>query len=322
MSYKVVKEFNEFEKEIDKICSEGKVDYDRIDFLLKNGASANACRVTKFDNGDIDEDLLLTECWYYGGSFSEDGKRRTDDDFCIKLLEIFINNGLDVDKYVNTMFGNIQWTYSDKYYVEMTKTILNNLKNKENLDLEESLSGIGAEESYNNCCEQDHKYANALSTIYEMIEKFYKKDLDPNKYYRYDKIINQKIKNVKIFCKDVKIDQPRNFISDDIDIFIECDRDILCIANKYIFVNNNEVVSDYEPLKETNSVTKDNTFEHSLQEYAQNEKIIKISFADFPINLAPKTTAHTTMITIELTNNKAIKIKMDETASFMKVILK
>ena len=322
MSYKVVKEFNEFEKEIDKICSEGKVDYGRIDFLLKNGASANACRVTKYDDDDIDEDLLLTECWYYGGSFSEDGNRERDDDFCIKLLEIFINNGLDVDKYVNNLFGNIQWTYSDKYYVEMTKIILNNLKNKENLDLEEALSGIGAEASYNDCCEQDHKYANTLSTIYEMIEKFYEKGLDQNKYYKYDKIINQKIKNVKIFCKDVKIDQPRNFISDNIDIFIECEKDTLCIRNKFIFVNNNEVTSDYEPLKETNFITKDNAFGHSLQEYTQNEKIIKISFDDFAINSAPRTIGHVTVITIELTNNKAIKITMDETGSFMKVILK
>ena len=53
----------------------------------------------------------------------------------------------------------------------MTKLILNNLKDKQNLNQEKSLTGIGTEESYNNCCVVDHKYANVLSTIYEMIEK-------------------------------------------------------------------------------------------------------------------------------------------------------
>lgn len=322
MTYEITREFNKFENEIDDICSSGKIDYERIDFLLKNGASANACMVTKFDNGDIDEDLLLTECWHNGGSFSEDGKRIRNDDFCIKLLKIFIDNGLDVDKYVNIIFDNIQWTYNDKNYVEMTKITLNNLKNKKNLDLDKSLSGIGAEESYHNCCVQDHEYANTLSTIYEMVEKFYEKDLDPNKYFTYDKIINQKVKDVKIFCKDVKIDQPKNFICDGIDIFIECEEDILCISDKYIFVNNNDIVSDYEPLKETNCITKENTFGYSLKDYIQDEKIIEILLTDYPIYSAPKTTIHTTVIAIKLTGNKEIIVNTDETASFMKVTLK
>ena len=46
--------------------------------------------------------------------------------------------------------------------------------------------------------------------------------------------VNQKIKDIKIFCKDIKLDQPKNFISDDIDIFIECEEDILCVF-KYSF---------------------------------------------------------------------------------------
>lgn len=321
MAYKMVTTFNKFEKEIHDMCINNKIDYERIDYLLKNGASANAIETTEWDNGEIEEDLLLTQCWL-DSYVDENGEKKVDEDFNLKILNIFIDNGLDIDKYVNHIFENIHFTYDDKHYVQITKTILNHIKNKDSINLESSLNGIGTEESYNNCCTQNHKYANSLSTIYEMIEKYYEKNLNPNKYYECDKAINQKIKDIKIFCKDIKLDQPRTLICDDIDIFIECEEDILCILNKYIFVNNNDIMSEYELLDKTSDVTKDNAFGHSILEYAQGEKIIEISFTDCPVNSAPKTTIHTTVIDIKLTNDKAIRIKTDEAASFMKVILK
>lgn len=316
-----INEFNKFEDEIIEICSRQRVDYDRIDFLLKNGASANACIVTKYNSDDIEEDLLLVECWRGANYLSDDDERKIDDDFYLRLLKIFIDNGLDVDKYANVLLSNIQYTYNNKYYIELVKVILNNLRGGRKLNFDESLDAIGSEESYQNCCMQDHEYANTLSTIYEMIEKFSEKGLDPNKYYRYDRVIGQRIKDTKIFCKDTKIDQPKKFICDEIEIFIECEFDTLCIINKFIFVNNNKIESDYEPLVATNRINSENAFGNSLKEYIRNEKIIKIEFNDLPINSAPKTMIHCTVITIKLTNNKTIKISTDETASFMKITL-
>ena len=113
-----------------------------------------------------------------------------------------MDNGLDVDRYVNHIFRDIQSTYDDKNYIEMTKLILNKLK-KSSLDLKKALEGIGSEESYNNCCEVDHRYANVLSTIYEMIEK-YSEGNDPNKYFICNQIIGQKVENVQMYCKDLK----------------------------------------------------------------------------------------------------------------------
>lgn len=302
-----------------------KIDYERIDYLLKNGASANAVETTEWDNDETEENLLLTDCWLDGNYNVDENENRNgkvDETFYLRLLNIFIDNGLDIDKYVNHIFGSIHFTYDEKHCVQMTKIILNHIKDKNNINLSISLNGIESEENYNNCCTQNHKYANLLSTIYEMIEKFYKKNLNPNKYFECDKILNQKIKDVKIFCSDIKLDQTKNFICDNIDIFIECEEDILCVLNKYIFVNNNDIMSEYEPLNKTSDVTKDNAFGHSILEYAKGEKIIDIVFTDCPINLAPKTIVHTTVIDIKLTNDKLIRVKTDETASFMKVILK
>ena len=69
-------------------------------------------------------------------------------------------------------------------------------------------------------------------------------------------------------------------------------------------------------------MAKDNAFGHSLEDYILNEQIEDILFKDRPISSAPNITYHTTCITIKLTNNKEIKISSDETASFMKIVLK
>ena len=42
MAYKLKTKFNKFEEEIHDICMDKEIDYNRIDYLLKNGASANA----------------------------------------------------------------------------------------------------------------------------------------------------------------------------------------------------------------------------------------------------------------------------------------
>ena len=73
----------------------------------------------------------------------------------------------------------------------MTKTILNHIKNKDNINFENSLDDIATEASYNDCCVQNHKYANNLSLVGEMIEKFSKNGSNPNNYYECDKILNQ-----------------------------------------------------------------------------------------------------------------------------------
>lgn len=51
MSHKTKKVFNELEEEIHNICFKEEVDYDRVDYLLKHGASANACEITEWEDG-------------------------------------------------------------------------------------------------------------------------------------------------------------------------------------------------------------------------------------------------------------------------------
>lgn len=316
MSYEVISKFNSYESEIYNLCCNQKIDYERIDYLLKHGASANAVEITKFNDGYEDKELLFVECILADKYSCEDYIPIIDKKFYLKLLNIFIDNGLDLDKYADLILLNIHFTYDDKLCIEMAKTILNHIKNKDNINFESSLDDIATEVSYNDCCLQNHKYANNLSIVYEMIEKFSKNGSNPNNYYECDKVLNQTINNVKIFCKNIKIDQLKKFICEDINVFIECEKDVLCIENKFVFVNNNDIISNYDLLEGENS------FGNSLKEYVKNEKILDIIFKDCPIKTDYTSTVHTTIIIIKLTNDKYIKIKTDETVSFMKILLK
>jgi hypothetical protein len=224
-----------------------------------------------------------------------------------------MDNGLDVDRYVNHIFRDIQSTYDDKNYIEMTKLILNKFK-KSSLDLKKALEGIGSEESYNNCCEVDHRYANVLSAIYEMIEK-YSEGNDPNKYFICNQIIGQKVENVQMYCKDLKVDLSNKLISDEFEIFIQCDEDILNIFNKYIFINNNDIKSKFERINE------ENNFEKEINKHLKNEMIENIKFYNEEIGSRPRTQNNITRIEILISNNKKIIINLDESLRFMKIIM-
>lgn len=315
MERKCIEKFNQYEQAIHSIILKKKIDYEKIDYLLKNGASANAIEINEYEDGERDEELLLTQCWLdASGRFNELGEREIEDDYFVKLLKIFIENGLNIDKYVNHLFENIQWTYDERHYIEMTKLILNKLKDKRNLNLERSLSGIGTEESYNNVCEVNHKYANELSTIYEMIEG-YKNGKDANKYFNYEKIIGQTIKNIYIFCDNLKVDFSNKMIAENIDIFIECENDILIIKNNYIFVDNNKIKSEFTRMD------KDNRFQAQLEKSIINQKIINIELLNEEICAKVKTIYNITKIVITFKNNKKIIIDLDEALSNMRITI-
>lgn len=196
----------------------------------------------------------------------------------------------------------------------MTKLILNNLKDKNSLILEESLEGIGWEESYNNCCEVDHRYANVLATMYEMIEK-YPEGNDPNKYFSCDKIMGQKIEDVQIYCKDLKVDFSNKLIADSFDIFIQCEKDTLNILNKYIFINNNEIKTKFERINE------ENNFEKRINNYLKDDIIEDIQLLNEEIWSTPKIQYNVTRIEISISNNKKMVINLDESLSFKKIIV-
>lgn len=89
---KYIKQFNKEEIEIYNICCSENVDYDRIDYLLKNGADANAIEIAKYNNQEkLNEELLLVQCWL-DGAFN----RRID--FSNELITADCNIFIDCEK--------------------------------------------------------------------------------------------------------------------------------------------------------------------------------------------------------------------------------
>ncbi len=259
--------------------------------------------------------MLLVQCWLDASlKFDENGNSiLPDKDFNLKLLKIFIDNGLDVDKYINNILGDIQFTYDRENFIPMVQLLLENLKSKKSINLEKALDGIGTEESYYNCCTVDHEYANILSTMYEMIEKYVERNDNPKKYAIFNEIFEQEIISINLYYDDLKIDNSNKFIADNVDIFIKCEKDKLDILNKYIFINNNKEVSKYEKLD------KNSYFEKKLKEKLIGQKIIDIKLKNKIKDLAPKTHANITVIEITLSNQCKFIIDMDESVSFMRL---
>lgn len=281
---------------------------------MKNGASANAVEIYESKNDERDENLLLIQCWLDANyEYDELSDGEIEDNCFIKLLKIFIENGFNIDKYVNDLLENIHFIYNEKQYIDMTKIILNKLKNKKYLDSEDVLSNISIDESA--CyCDGEPKQANELSTIYEMIDG-YTKGKDVNKFFNYEKVIGQRIKNINIYCDDLKVDFSNKMIAKGIDIFIECENDTLTIKGKYIFVDNNKAKSDLEKLYEGNR------FETQLKKSIIDKKITKIELLNEEICAKQKEEKNITKIVITLDNNKKVTIDADEALTNMKITI-
>ena len=130
MSFKMKTMFNKFEKEIHDMCENNKVDYERIDYLLKNGASANAVEVTEYDNGET-ETVRYNEI-----SFKSNSIKNSNKDVIGYFREITKylkndnkNDNESEDSFLKTEYQNINYINSESvlhYYINKKALKTNN----------------------------------------------------------------------------------------------------------------------------------------------------------------------------------------------------
>lgn len=84
---------------------------------------------------------------------------------------------------------------------------------------------------------------------------------------------------------------------------------------KYICINNNEIKTNFERINE------ENNFEKRINNYLKDELIEDIQFLNEEIWSATKIQYNVTRIEISISNNKKIIINLDESLSFMKIII-
>ena len=222
-------EFNEKEKKIIELIHNNNVDLNLISDLLKNGADVNA------SNG-------LTEDNYMGSLLSECIFEALNNDIKVfDLIKCFVENGFDLNKYGSSIIGDLHASFEDEDLIDIIKYILDTATTK--IDVNHGIGMFRIESEYlsDTFSEYDEK-ANLADTIAFMLEE-YKYGNNYNEVYLYSKIIGQTVKDITI-DDSVKASNKNYMMIDlrnkDINTFIKCDKDTLCIYNSTTcYVNNN-----------------------------------------------------------------------------------
>ena len=123
------------------------INIEKVKELFESGANPNAMEYDESDKSDKG----FNDDTYYSTFFSEcifEAQGKSPDLY--DLLKVFIEYGLDIEKYGSSIISDFHFIFENSDIYEMTKLMLNSAKNK--IDVGEAQAGIGTEESYRNCC--------------------------------------------------------------------------------------------------------------------------------------------------------------------------
>jgi hypothetical protein len=274
--------FNEKEQKIIELIRNNNVDLNLISDLLQHGADCNASNGVEEDN-------------YVGSLFSECIFEALKNDISVfDLLKCFVENGLDLDKYGSSIIADLHASFTDENIIEIIKYILDNAKTK--LDVNNGIRMFKLESEYlsDSFSEYDEK-ANTIDTIAFMLEE-YKFGNDYNAVYLYTEIIGQTVRDISV-DDTIKASNKNYMMVDlknrDINTFIKCDRDTLCIYNtNTCYINNNysnllEVEDPFVNYLKNNIIGSTITkieFEHTFEKVGfrdfQSSRNVKIYFSN------------------------------------------
>lgn len=282
--------FNDKEREILELVHNNNVDIEKINNLFKEGANANA------SNGIVEDE-------YIGNLFSECIFEALPNDINIfELLKCFVQNGLDLDKYGNSIIGDLHATFVNNDIIEIVKYILDNVSKKINVEYAIEMFRLEAEYLSDDFSIYDEK-ANLVDTVAFMLEEYmygghYKE------VYDYSKIIGQEILEVTVdnsVSTSTKDYLMIDLKTKDINTIIKCSNDVLCVSNSTTaYINNN--------YKKSYSV--DNSFIKQLNETIKGEKIEKIEFEHTFERMTFKSFKSSRNIKLYFSNNKELFYKM------------
>lgn len=286
------------ENEILELVDNKEIDIKKIGELFKQGANPNALEEEKPDegwDGDTYWATLFSECIFAAQSKEPD---------LYPLLELFIKNGLDVNKYGPSIISDFHFISGKSNLYEMTKLLLNNMDRT--IDIHEAISGIGTESSYLNCSfDNMDAESNDLLGLCVMLESF--SECKPYKsFYKLPKKINELFKKIKISGDFVILEKNKVAVKSSKSDFcmfskIEMDKNTLIVEDNYAVYINNEDTHEYE----------ENIFTDFANKYFKNEKIIDIRFKHYEVELSPTSHAQGRVVTINFTNSKKLVYEED-----------
>ena len=214
-------------------CDKPTPDLDEIKELIIAGADLN--QLNKYGESIFDSvflDILYDNC--------EDKKKTPIIVENIKeIISLMVENGWDIKKFGLDTMNQFKFSTYDPFTFDLYRFMLQFELTEDPKAYEETLQGIGGEESYQRCCENNHELENLFYAIYEMVEAKMNgqnyKSIEP--YYD---VVGMTIDKIVYFSEANTIVEKGDFTEYNADIGFVCGNKLLVMREgvNILFMND------------------------------------------------------------------------------------
>ena len=270
-------------------CDKATPDLDEIKELIVAGADTN--QLNKY-GGNIFDDVFL-EVLY---AVRDNAKLLPKAVEKIKeIIALMIDNGFDIKRFGISTMSQFKFATYDLFTFDLYRFMLQYDLADDPKAYEETLEGIGVEESYQRCCEHDHDLENLFYAIYEMVEAKMEgrdyKSIEP--YYG---IVGLTIDKIIYFSDSNTLVEKNEFTEYNADIGFVCGNKLFVVREGVNILFMNDRINEQPKVDISSVFGKD----------AINRTIKSVSFGHKDI-IKEKTHYGQPTIIMELTNGKKIK---------------
>lgn len=270
-------------------CDKATPDLDEIKELIVAGADIN--QLNKYGD-NIFHDVFL-EVLY---AVRDDAKLLPKAVEKIKeIIALMIDNGFDIKRFGISTMSQFKFATYDLFTFDLYRFMLQYDLADDPKAYEETLEGVGGEESYQRCCEHNHDLENLFYAIYEMVEAKMEgrdyKSIEP--YYG---IVGLTIDKIIYFSDSNTLVEKNEFTEYNADIGFVCGNKLFVVREGVNILFMNDRINEQPKVDISSVFGKD----------AINRTIKSVSFGHKDI-IKEKTHYGQPTIIMKLTNGKKIK---------------
>jgi len=219
-------------------CDKPTPDLDEIRELIAAGADTN--QLNKYGD-NIFADVFLKVLY----DVRDDAKKLFKIVEIIKeIISLMLDNGFNIKKFGLSTMSQFKFATYDHFTFDLYRFMLQYDLTDDPKEYEDILEGIGTEESYQRCCENNHDLENLFFAIYEMVEaKMAKRNYKSIELY-YD-AIGMTIDKILYFNGTDTLSKKKDFTEYNADIGFVCDNKLLVMRDgvNILFMNDRIVES-------------------------------------------------------------------------------
>ena len=270
-------------------CDKATPDLDEIKELIVAGADTN--QLNKYGD-NIFDDVFLKVLYVV----RDDAKLLPKAVEKIKeIIALMIDNGFDIKRFGISTMSQFKFATYDLFTFDLYRFMLQYDLTDDPKAYEETLEGVGGEESYQRCCENNHDLENLFYAIYEMVEAKMEgrnyKSIEP--YYG---IVGLTIDKIIYFSDSNTLVEKNEFTEYNADIGFVCGNKLFVVREGVNILFMNDRINE-QPKADISSV---------FGKDAINRTIKSVSFGHKDI-IKEKIHYGQPTIIMELTNGKKIK---------------